>query len=99
MKDANGDPIVRHYKNNKIKQGDKIEHIDYYNQHAMDKDPLKLDYTFYITNQIMNSVVQVLDLDCCTDSGNTAEYKGAASKTFTEVIEHYKNKYDGHKPV
>ena len=98
-KDKDGNIQIRYYKNNNIKQGDKIEHIDYYNQHAADKDPLKLDYTFYITNQIMNSVVQVLDLDCCSDSGITSEYKGAASKIFDEVIEYYKDTYDGHKPV
>ena len=99
-KDKNGNIQIRYYKNNDIKQGDKIEHIDYYNEHKdKETDPLKLDYTFYITNQIMNSVVQVLDLDCCTDTGNTSEYRGKATHTFDEVIEHYKDKYDEHKPI
>ena len=40
-----------------ILQGDRIEHIDY----IKDKQ-LVLDYEFYISNQIMNPVKQVLDL-------------------------------------
>ena len=45
-------------KKKPILQGDRIEHIDY----IKDKN-LKLDYEFYITNQIMNPVKQVLDLE------------------------------------
>ena len=41
-----------------VKQGDRIEHVDY----IKDKN-LLLDYEFYITNQIMNPVKQVLDLE------------------------------------
>ena len=41
----------------KVLQGDRIEHIDY----IRSKD-LEIDYQFYITNQIMNPVKQVLDL-------------------------------------
>jgi len=41
-----------------ILQGDRIEHPDFIH----DKN-LKLDYPFYITNQIMNPVKQVLDLN------------------------------------
>jgi len=40
-----------------IMQGDRIEHIDYIQKHNK-----KVDYEFYITNQIMNPVKQVLDL-------------------------------------
>ena len=40
-----------------ILQGDRIEHIDF-----IKKNNLKLDYEFYITNQIKNPVKQVLDL-------------------------------------
>tara|TARA_B100000900_G_scaffold374829_1_gene356373 strand:- start:363 stop:4265 length:3903 start_codon:yes stop_codon:yes gene_type:complete len=46
------------YKKITILQGDRIEHIDY----IKDKN-LPLDYEFYITNQIMNPVKQVLDLE------------------------------------
>ena len=46
------------YKKINILQGDRIEHIDY----IKDKQ-LVLDYEFYITNQIMNPVKQVLDLE------------------------------------
>ena len=45
-------------KKKPILQGNRIEHIDY----IKDKN-LKLDYEFYITNQIMNPVKQVLDLE------------------------------------
>ena len=41
-----------------IKQGDRIEHIDY-----IVDNKKKLDYEFYITNQIKNPVKQVLDLE------------------------------------
>ncbi len=47
-----GQPRVRN-----ILQGDRVEHVDYITQHN-----LNLDYEFYITNQIMNPVKQVLDL-------------------------------------
>ena len=48
-----GQPRLRN-----VKQGDRIEHVDY----IKDKN-LFLDYEFYITNQIMNPVKQVLDLE------------------------------------
>ena len=44
-------------KKKTILQGNRIEHIDY-----ITKEELDLDYEFYITNQIMNPVKQVLDL-------------------------------------
>ena len=40
-----------------VMQGDRIEHYDYIVKHN-----LTIDYEFYITNQIMNPVKQVLDL-------------------------------------
>ena len=46
------------YKKITILQGDRIEHIDFIKENKMD-----LDYEFYITNQIMNPVKQVLDLE------------------------------------
>jgi len=47
-----------------VMQGERIEHIDYINKYKKE-----LDYEFYITNQIMNPVKQVLDLGM--DSENT----------------------------
>ena len=41
-------------KNKKCLQGDRIEHPDY-----IKKNDIKLDYEFYITNQIMKPVLQV----------------------------------------
>ena len=41
-----------------ILQGDRIEHPDF-----IHSENLKLDYSFYIENQIMNPVKQVLDLN------------------------------------
>tara|TARA_B110000971_G_C20040032_1_gene517458 strand:- start:344 stop:4171 length:3828 start_codon:yes stop_codon:yes gene_type:complete len=41
----------------KVMQGDRIEHVDYIKAHHK-----TIDYEFYITNQIMNPVKQVLDL-------------------------------------
>jgi len=46
------------YKKEKILQGDRIEHPDY-----IKENNIKIDYNFYITNQIMNPVKQVLDLE------------------------------------
>ena len=57
-KDENGIPIKKRFKN-KILQGDRIEHIDYVRKHP---EKCKIDYKFYITNQIMNPVIQVMDL-------------------------------------
>ena len=45
------------YKKKNILQGDRIEHVDY-----IKKNNIPVDYEFYITNQIMNPVKQVLDL-------------------------------------
>ena len=52
------------YKKRNILQGDRIEHIDF-----IHKNNIPLDYEFYITNQIMNPVKQVLDLEM--DSNET----------------------------
>jgi len=41
----------------KVMQGDRIEHVDYIKENNQ-----QIDYEFYITNQIMNPVKQVLDL-------------------------------------
>ena len=46
------------YKKITILQGDRIEHIDF-----IKENKLVLDYEFYISNQIMNPVKQVLDLE------------------------------------
>ena len=46
------------YKKKKILQGDRIEHPDF-----IKANNLEIDYKFYISNQIMNPVKQVLDLD------------------------------------
>ena len=45
-------------KKKSILQGNRIEHPDF-----IEKNKLELDYNFYITNQIMNPVKQVLDLN------------------------------------
>ena len=51
-------PYVYIYsKNKKELQGNKIEHPDYIN-----KKKLKIDYGFYITNQIMKPVIQIYSL-------------------------------------
>ena len=44
-------------KPKKILQGDRIENPDFIKEKS-----LKLDYGFYISNQIMNPVKQVLDI-------------------------------------
>ena len=46
------------YKKITILQGDRIEHPDY-----MKEKNIPIDYSFYISNQIMNPVKQVLDLE------------------------------------
>ena len=51
----------------KILQGNRIEHPDY-----IKEKNLKLDYGFYISNQIMNPVKQVLDLE--KDENVTKEF-------------------------
>ncbi len=45
-------------KPKKVLQGNRIEHPDYIKEKS-----LELDYNFYISNQIMNPVKQVLDLE------------------------------------
>tara|TARA_Y100000590_G_scaffold440652_1_gene566317 strand:+ start:2753 stop:6475 length:3723 start_codon:yes stop_codon:yes gene_type:complete len=45
-------------RDKKVLQGDRIEHPDY-----MKEKNIPIDYAFYISNQIMNPVKQVLDLE------------------------------------
>ena len=45
-------------RDKKVLQGDRIEHPDY-----MEEKKIEIDYGFYISNQIMNPVKQVLDLE------------------------------------
>ena len=45
-------------RDKKVLQGDRIEHPDYMEEHN-----IEIDYKFYISNQIMNPVKQVLDLE------------------------------------
>ena len=54
-----------YYKNGKEKlkkrnilQGDRIEHPDY-----MEEKNIKIDYKYYISNQIMNPVKEILDIE------------------------------------
>ena len=54
-------------KPKKILQGNRIEHPDY-----IKEKKLELDYNFYISNQIMNPVKQVLDLE--KDENETKEF-------------------------
>ena len=51
------------FKKRRILQGDRIEHIDYMKNENIPKEDRLIDYEFYITNQIMNPVKQVLDLE------------------------------------
>jgi hypothetical protein len=44
-------------KEDRILQGDKIEHPDY-----IEKNKMNVDYKFYLTNQIMNPTLQFLDI-------------------------------------
>ena len=64
-------------------QGERVEHQDY-----IEKNNLKLDYLFYITNQIMIPSVQFLELLV-----NNPE------KIFDEYILREQNKRKGFKPV
>ena len=50
----------------KVLQGDRIEDPEY-----IKKNNLELDYEFYITNQIMNPVKQVLDLEMDAEETST----------------------------
>jgi DNA polymerase delta subunit 1 len=64
-----------------ILQGDRIEHPEY-----IKKNNLNIDYGFYITNQIMNPIKQVLDLNISSISKN--------QELFEEFIETDKKLYD-----
>ena len=46
------------FKKRKILQGDRVEHPDF-----IKEKNIPIDYSFYISNQIMNPVKQVLDLE------------------------------------
>ena len=69
-------------KGHKLLQGDKIEHPDY-----IVANDLKIDYMFYITNQIMNPAIQFLEL--VTDKPEDA------TKLFEDLLEEEKCKKAG----
>jgi len=69
-------------KGHKLLQGDKIEHPDY-----IEANNLKIDYMFYITNQIMNPAIQFLEL--VTDKPEDA------TKLFDDLLEEEKCKKAG----
>jgi hypothetical protein len=49
--------LVKEKKGIKILQGERVEHPDY-----IKEKNLKIDYLFYLTNQIMNPSIQFLEL-------------------------------------
>lgn len=61
--------IVKAGGNKKCLQGERIEHPDFINKHK-----LKLDYNFYITNQIMKPVLQVYGIIASQLEGNNCDY-------------------------
>jgi len=69
-------------RGHKLLQGDKIEHPDY-----IAENNLKIDYMFYITNQIMNPAIQFLEL--VTDKPEDA------TKLFDDLLEEEKCKKAG----
>ena len=46
------------YRKKSILQGDRVEHPEYIIENKLD-----IDYSFYITNQIMKPILQLLELD------------------------------------
>ena len=79
-------PYVYIYnKNKKALQGDKIENPEY-----ILKNKVKIDYSFYITNQIMKPVSQLLSLRVENISG----YKKSLNhfdKLYDKYLKEYKN--------
>jgi DNA polymerase elongation subunit (family B) len=69
-----------------VLQGDRIEHADYFRDNK-EKKKLEIDYKLYITNQIMNPVIQVLDLPV---HGSSEPYTGkTATEIFNDAIQYY----------
>ena len=54
---------VKERKGQKILQGDRVEHPDYIREHN-----LKINYKFYITNQLQRPIMQIFEL--CLKSNN-----------------------------
>ena len=54
------------YKRRKILQGERVEHPDY----IKNNEDENIDYRFYISNQIMNPVKQILDLKWDSESND-----------------------------
>ncbi len=77
----------------KLLQGDKVEHPDYIKEHN-----LTPDYLFYITNQIMKPVIQLLSI---FEKGDTEKIRNKKVKTkyFDEVIATQKAKVGGYNII
>ena len=78
---------VEEKKNQKLLQGNKIEHPDY-----ILKNNLKIDYLFYLTNQIQNPCIQFLDLIML-------DKKDTADKLFKDFISQEKDKRFGRQSL
>ena len=75
----------------KLLQGDKIEIPEYVAQNK-----LKIDYAFYITNQLMNPLLQlfVLSVEQIVQSRHTKEYtKAVAMKGYLREIRRLENEF------
>ena len=69
---------VKEKKGQKILQGDRVEHPDYIRENN-----LKINYKFYITNQLMKPIVQILEL-CLKDPEQP--FQNALNKINREVM-------------
>ena len=69
---------VKESKGTKILQGDRIEHPDFINENN-----LKINYKFYITNQLMKPIIQILEL-CLKDPEKP--FQKALNKINREVM-------------
>ena len=49
--------VVKEKKGQKILQGDRVEHPDF-----IKENNIKIDYKFYITNQLMKPIMQIFEL-------------------------------------
>jgi len=70
------------FRKKSILQGDRVEHPDY-----ILKNNIDIDYSFYITNQIMKPILQLLELE---KSFNESEDKNLFNKYIETDLNLYK---------
>lgn len=90
LNEYNKDIIEKSKKRKKLLQGDLIEHPDYVQEHN-----LKIDYLFYLTNQLTNPLTQLFGIFEEIDGSVEEREKTFTKRVMKPLEKQYKQKQSG----